>query len=919
MLEGDPPAGDSTARQSRFHADRLTSADLARELHRAQQAGRIGSLSVDYASGHWSTSIVGCEVLGLDVPRPRTTGDFMRLVLPEDREPLLEKLRRITAEGQRIETEFRIVRPTDGAHRWIRTIGETDFDAEGKPWRRVGTLMDVTDRKLADQARRQSEERYRALTMMSSDWYRETDALHRFTLMSAGQQSTVGEAFDTEKVIGYTRWAFGSRVMDEATARLHQDAMNRQAPFRNLEYRGQDARGGVTIRSISGNPLFDEDGGFAGYRGVGRNVTVERLASEALAESEAHYRTLVEASPDAIRVICDGRIVMANPASLKLLGAETLDELPGRDVIDTIHSDCRAEASERMRIVIEERRAVPYAEQRVLRPDGSEVWIDVASMPYTYQGKPAVLSIARDLSELRAAEAARRDLGLKLSGIIDAAMDAIISVDADLRVMVFNQAAERMFRVSAAQAIGMSIDVLIPARFHAAHAHWMLAFAISGKSSRSIGKPEHLDAWRADGEAFHAEASISHSEVAGRRVYTVIMRDITAPIAAQKKLVEAETRYRSLVENSSGGVVILNGNIIEYANPRMAAISGHASAADLVGTSILAAISPAFRERIRANLEVLGARAGITLAHGRLRMRRRDGSSIDVDATATSFETDGQILVQSELRDITLRQRALREVKLLNRTLEARIARRTAELTRANGQLEAFSYSVAHDLRAPLRSMSGFAQLLLADVQSGALDALAEHVSRITAGTDRMGQLIDGLLAVARASHEGLSSRCIDMNALLETVLVELNARKRATVVVDALPVIVADAAAMRQVWDNLISNALKYSGRRAAATISIKCEACESETVFSVGDNGAGFDAAHAERLFGVFQRLHAANEFEGIGVGLAIVRQVVERHGGRVWAEGVTDQGATFHFSIPKSRLAPAQGSQPAPASGG
>jgi PAS domain S-box-containing protein len=745
--------------------------------------------------------------------------------------------------------------------------------------------------------------------MMSSDWYWETDAMHRFTLMSAGQQITAGEPFDTTKVIGHTRWAFGSRVMDEATARLHQDTMNRQLPFRNLEYRRLGARGDVTIRSISGNPLFDAGGRFVGYRGVGRNVTAERLASVALAESELHYRTLVEASPDAVRVICDGRIVMANPASLKLLGVKTLDQIVGRDVIETMHPDCRDQARERMRIVIEERRAVPHAEQRVLRPDGSEVWIDVASMPYTYQGKPAVLSIARDLSEPRAAEAAHREISRQLGAIIDSAMDAIVTVDANLRVVVFNQAAERMFRVSAAQAIGTSIDALIPARFRAAHAHWMRAFAMSGSSSRAMGNLQHVAAQRADGEEFRAEASISHSEVAGRRAYTVIMRDVTATIAAQKQLAEAETRYRSLVENSPGGVAILHDDIIEYANPGLALMLGHSGAADLMGTSILASIAPAFHERVRANLTTLGARSGVTLA-GHLHMRHRDGSTIDIDASAASFETGGRILVQSEIRDVTREQRALREVKALNRTLEASVARRTAELTRANRELEAFSYSVAHDLRAPLRSMSGFAQLLEFDVESGVLDELPKHVSRITASADRMGQLIDGLLTVARASHEEFSNQCIDMNALLETVLAEHGARERAAIVVDSLPVVWADTAAMHQVWDNLISNALKYSGRRAAAKIAIKYETGESEVIFSVSDNGAGFDAAHAERLFGVFQRLHAASEFEGTGVGLAIVRQVVERHGGRVWAEGAPDQGATFHFSLPNSRLAPAQG---------
>jgi light-regulated signal transduction histidine kinase (bacteriophytochrome) len=211
---------------------------------------------------------------------------------------------------------------------------------------------------------------------------------------------------------------------------------------------------------------------------------------------------------------------------------------------------------------------------------------------------------------------------------------------------------------------------------------------------------------------------------------------------------------------------------------------------------------------------------------------------------------------------------------------------------------------VAHDLRAPLRSMAGFASLLEMDVASGALDDLPKHTARITQNAARMNALIDGLLAVSRVTHGELKDEPVDFAGLAAEVINEAGPAANVQVSVAPLPVMRGDTSALRQVWANLVSNALKYSARRAVPQVRIGVEVRESEYVFSVSDNGAGFNPAYSQRLFGVFSRLHSTNEFEGTGVGLAVVRKVIERHGGHVWAEGRPDQGATFYFTLPASR---------------
>jgi light-regulated signal transduction histidine kinase (bacteriophytochrome) len=204
--------------------------------------------------------------------------------------------------------------------------------------------------------------------------------------------------------------------------------------------------------------------------------------------------------------------------------------------------------------------------------------------------------------------------------------------------------------------------------------------------------------------------------------------------------------------------------------------------------------------------------------------------------------------------------------------------------------------------------MSGFAQLLALDVEAGATEDLTAHVRRVSENAEKMNRLIDGLLNVSNTAHRMLAVQRIDMGKVAEDVVTDLAARDRARVVIGPMPEIDGDPAALRQVWTNLVSNALKYSAKQGQSAIELGCEPGAGMAVFRVQDNGVGFNAAYSQKLFGVFSRLHSASEFEGIGIGLAIVKRVVERHGGRVWAESSLNAGATFYFSLPLA-AAPAQ----------
>jgi light-regulated signal transduction histidine kinase (bacteriophytochrome) len=239
--------------------------------------------------------------------------------------------------------------------------------------------------------------------------------------------------------------------------------------------------------------------------------------------------------------------------------------------------------------------------------------------------------------------------------------------------------------------------------------------------------------------------------------------------------------------------------------------------------------------------------------------------------------------------------------------LEERVLERTLQLQSANKELEAFSYSVSHDLRAPLRAIDGFTRILLEDYEP----VLDEEGKRVCAVIRReahhMEQLIDDLLALSRLGRKELCFTKIDMKAMASSVfdeLVEEEDPGRIDFRVHRLPLATGDPALIRQAWVNLLSNAIKFSSRKERAVIEVGSKHSQDEYVYYVRDTGAGFDMEYADKLFGVFQRLHSEKEFEGTGVGLAIVQQVIRRHGGRVWAEGAVDRGATFYFSVPRKR---------------
>jgi PAS domain S-box-containing protein len=392
------------------------------------------------------------------------------------------------------------------------------------------------------------------------------------------------------------------------------------------------------------------------------------------------------------------------------------------------------------------------------------------------------------------------------------------------------------------------------------------------------------------------------------------------------ELMESEARARQIVDTALDSVVTMDaaGKITGW-NLRAESMFGwtreEAIGRDLAETII----PPSYREAHRRGLQRFIATGHGNILGTRIELEAlyRSGRVFPVELAITPLQRGGEWTFSAFVRDITRRkqaEQALRageeKIRLANVQLEERVRERTVQLETANKELESFSYSVSHDLRAPLRHVQGYVEMLNAAARDQLTDKARRYLKVISDASGEMGQLIDDLLAFSRMARAEIREAPVDVAALAREIVAKLEMEARGRAIewrIGSVPPMLGDAAMVRQVLANLLGNAAKYTRGRDPAVIELGFEGeDEGRGVVFVRDNGAGFDMQYVHKLFGVFQRLHRSEDFEGTGIGLASVRRIVARHGGRVWAEGELGKGATFRFTLRLAEVGRGEASQ-------
>ncbi|MEO6182304.1 MAG: PAS domain S-box protein, partial [Verrucomicrobiota bacterium] len=496
-----------------------------------------------------------------------------------------------------------------------------------------------------------------------------------------------------------------------------------------------------------------------------------------------------------------------------------------------------------------------------------------------------------------------RDLALTESegrsrAVLNSAISAVVVIDTSGAIIDWNVRAEHLFGWTRQEAMGRNLgDTIIPPRYREAHQRGLNHFLATGVGP-VLNHLFEISALRRDGSEFAVELSISPMKTGDVITFCGFITDITE----RKEAAEALSLLAAIVESSDDAIVgkDLTGTIVSW-NAGAERMFGY-TIMEAIGQKVDFLIPP---DRLEEERRTLNRIQSGRIEHYETVRQRKDGTIFFVSITLSPIKNaDGKIIgASASARDISDRIRAEEQIRALNTQLEERVLQRTAELAATNKELEAFTYTVSHDLRAPLRHIDAFAQMLEEDLHPNLSDPGKRYLERIRNGVKNMGQLVDDLLNLSRVGRLEIIQRNIRLNVIVDEVLAELKPEFEARKIewqVGELPCAECDPGLIKQVFTNLISNAIKYSRPRETAVIQIDKALVNGETAVFVRDNGVGFNMKFVNKLFGVFQRLHRTEDFEGTGVGLATVQRIVQLHGGRVWAEAKLDGGATFYFTL-------------------
>ena len=815
-------------------------------------------------------------------------------------------------------------RAKDGSIYWVATTIVPTLNAEGKPRQYVAIRADITERKRAEEIR----ERLAAIVESSDDAIISKDLNGVITAWNRG----------AKKIFGYA----ASEAMGKPMLMLFPpDRAKEESDILARIRRGESVEHFETVRlrkdgtkidvSVTISPIRDSSGAVVGASKIARDITERIRAQEALRQSDVRRGFALDTAK-----IGDWDLDLATLQATRsvlhdqIFGYPTpLPEWNFDIFLRHVHPEDRERVRETFWSSASQRKKSEF-ECRIVCPNGDIRWIwACGDQNRDPSGKATrMFGVVQDITERKRSEEVLRESEDRFRLFVEHAPAALAMFDREMRYLHMSRRWRTDYGLGDRELRGVSHYELfpeIPERWKEIHRRGLAGEVLRGEDDQ-FNRPDGSTQWIRwevrpwyDRTGGIAGIVIFAEEITARKQAEAVLSRQAQELARQaeelsisRQALETQTlMLQSVLDSMSEGLVVAdqNGKFIIW-NPAAEKIVG-LGAADVpsgewnqhYGVFLPDTVTPFPPEQN----PLLRALHGEVCSAEMFLRNAELAEGVWIDSSASPLKNKDNVARGAVIafRDITQRKKDEQKIRKLNDELELRVVERTAQLEAANKELEAFSYSVSHDLRAPLRHIGGFSKLLMEEFGS-TLDPAAQHyLDRIHSGTQKMGLLVDELLNLARVGRHALNRQSTQLNEIVAEVIAILqpeNEGRQVDWVIADLPVVDCDPVLVKQIFQNLLANALKFTRTRAQAVIKVSRQEPEEggQPIFVVRDNGIGFNMKYVDKLFGVFQRLHRAEDFEGTGIGLATVQRIVQKHGGRVWAEAEVDKGAAFYFTL-------------------
>ncbi|MEN6320096.1 MAG: PAS domain S-box protein [Syntrophaceae bacterium] len=875
---------------------------------------------------------------------------------PADEVPPLRALK-----GEVVINQEEIIRtPAHGEMRYRQVSSNPVRDAHGNIIGSVSVVRDITEHKLMEQTISESEAKYRIVADNTYDF--------EFWLNPQGQYIYASPS--SKRITGYTPEDY-SKDPDLRRKIIHPDDLSifdqhvqeSENKYRDAEseWRIIHADGSTRWISHACQPVFSDKGEYLGVRGSNRDITERMQVEEGLRDVQQRLEVIIDSIADGFYAIDrEWRFTHANDAALRHMG-KTSKEILGRTLFDAFPEARGSVIDNKYRSVMES--GEPCHFENLSLVTGRMLKI------HAYPGRDILTILFRDITDQNNMEGALRESEARFR-LLSTTAGRLLSTD-DPQSIVEDLCKDVMTQLDCQTFFNFLVDERagrlrlnacagIPDE-DARAIEWLdYGIAVCGCVAQARHRIIAEDIFHTPDlrtelvKSYGIQAYCCHPLMAQDRLIGTLsfgtktrprftpeevelMRMVTDQVAVamqrkqhEQKLQESKEYLERRVEERTQELMaasLYTRRLIETNLDPLVTISANGKVTDVnIATELVTGFSRS--ELLGSDFsdyftEPKKARAGYekVFEEGSVRdyplaIRHRSGRITDVLYNASTYRNEeGDIQgVFAAARDVTELRQAQRELRKSYEELERRVEARTADLKEkteqleaANKELESFSYSVSHDLRAPLRAIDGYARMILKKEWGKFDEDTTRKFNAIRSNAQMMGQLIDDLLALSRLGKKQMSSSALDMDSIIMDVWKELqiiNPERNMTLTIRNMPPGYGDRTLIKQVCSNLLANAVKFTKNQDAARIEAGGSTENDGNIYYVKDNGVGFDMAYYEKLFGLFQRLHSTDDFEGTGVGLATVHRIIQRHGGRVWAKGKVNEGATFYFSLPSSQ---------------